>query len=134
MFKLHAMLPFALLLVLGLASAQPTTLSPGTFSSVEICTPFSVKVAPGNTYGVSVDAEKSVQEALSATVDQAGRLTLATSKAFNSSQPIKVRAAARRRHRSSTGAAASTHSRYCTFCSCPPAAAPQQHGRCRLGT
>ena len=82
----------AILLVLSLASvalAADQTLP--AFTSVQVCTPFNVVVAPsrGNAYTLSVEADPPVVPAVSAKVSN-GVLQLESKGAFRTQNPVKV--------------------------------------------
>ena len=83
----------------GLARAQQQVAALQPFTTVRVCTPFNVLIAPaqdaGTPYAVYADADQGVKNSLNATVT-AGVLTLATAQAaatqqvFSTDKPIKV--------------------------------------------
>ena len=56
---------------------------------LQVCTPFSVLVSAADGYGISVDADSSVRQAIKAGVS-GDTLTLETNGNFRTSKPIKV--------------------------------------------
>ena len=83
----------------GLARAQQQVAALQPFTTIRVCTPFNILVAPsqdgGTPYAVYADADQGVKNSLNATVT-GGVLTLATAVApatqqvFSTAQPIKV--------------------------------------------
>ena len=79
----------ALMATTRAAGAHPLVLPVPKFNRVQVCTPFSVAIKPGADYSVSIDAEQSVKDALSAVVRD-GTLTIATKSSFSTRSPIKL--------------------------------------------
>ena len=83
----------------GLARAQQQVAALQPFTTIRVCTPFNVLIAPaqdaGTPYAVYADADQGVKNSLNATVT-GGVLTMATAQAaatqqvFSTDQPIKV--------------------------------------------
>ena len=77
------------LLASGAAAQDYTTINLNSFTNVEVCVPFNVAIQPGPTYAVQIAAEQAVKNAFQATVGSGGVLSLQTTGAFTTTQPIQ---------------------------------------------
>lgn len=88
---MHSVVVFSVVLSLlacNAAAQDYTTTNLDPFTQISVCTPFNVVVQPGPGYALQIAAEASVKNALRATV-AGGTLSLQTSGAFSTSQPIQ---------------------------------------------
>lgn len=57
---------------LALAVGAPVSKGLPPFSTVDVCAPFNVQIAPGDNYTLDIDAESQVQEAVTGTGELGG--------------------------------------------------------------
>lgn len=81
-----------LLLLVGVTVAVPAADRPlPAFTSVRVCTPINVVIAPskGSAYSLTIDGDSSVAPAVKAAV-KSNVLSLGTEGSFKTQRPVKV--------------------------------------------